>query len=369
MSAGNWPTRSQEELLRAALAPPDEALAAWRRWRATGDFDTVDAGGYRLLPLIYRRLSAVAPDEPDVRVMKNVYRRAWYANQLLFKHAGDLIERLHDAGVRTLVLKGAALSAVHYRDAGARPMEDVDVLVPTDRAHDAIDVLAAAGWTSERPRAHARVAVHHAESFESAENGAVDLHWHTLFEPSDDDAFWAVAVPATIGGAQTLALAPADQLLHVCVHGRPRNVVPTFRWVADAVTIVRSSGPIDWDRMVEQAQARRVTLPLADALGYLASTWQVDVPPAALRALEASRSTPAERSAYRAAVTRPPPSPVRALAVYWERYRRLAALEPPYATPSNFRAYLRQTYDCERRWELSRKVARRAVAAGGYRAR
>ena len=52
-----------------------------------------------------------------------------------------MVQALESAGIATLLLKGAAFVADTRLDAGMRPMNDVDVLVPTAQAGAAIDVL------------------------------------------------------------------------------------------------------------------------------------------------------------------------------------------------------------------------------------
>src|SRR5439155_716431 len=67
-------------------------------------------------------------------------------NQTLFHEAARLLQGLREAGIRTMVLKGLPLALLYYRDRGARPMSDVDVLVPVHQTALAIDCLARMGW-------------------------------------------------------------------------------------------------------------------------------------------------------------------------------------------------------------------------------
>jgi len=72
-------------------------------------------------------------------MLTGAYRRSWYRNQFLFDAAAKLIDQLAAAGVPVLVIKGAALCTLHYRDIGARPMDDVDMLVAPEHARLAMD--------------------------------------------------------------------------------------------------------------------------------------------------------------------------------------------------------------------------------------
>ena len=58
---------------------------------------------------------------------------------------------LNDASIPTILLKGMALSQRYYRDLGLRPMFDLDLLVPPQRAKAAYEILGPLGWTSRLP--------------------------------------------------------------------------------------------------------------------------------------------------------------------------------------------------------------------------
>jgi len=241
-SLGNRPTAEQLLVLHAALDPAPAAAAAWRRWRAAVEFDDVDHGSTRLLPLVYRNLGADAFDAEVAGRLRGLYRRSWSHNQLIFKRAAETIALLEDAGIETLLTKGASLALLSYGDVGVRPMDDVDVLVPIERTMAAIDALSAAGWKPDHKDPPAWTRVHHSLGFAGPDRGEVDLHWFSLWQPASDVELWRASVPLELAGAATRAPCPADQLLLACVHGTPWSPLPPFRWIADAITVIRSAG-------------------------------------------------------------------------------------------------------------------------------
>jgi hypothetical protein len=235
------------------------------------------------LPLLFHNLRRQGAGDIPGRI-KGVYRRTWYENQVLLHQMAELLEQFHQAGVRTLALKGAALIAQFYGDPGLRPMDDFDVLVPVEQADHAVGVLQAGGWAPKR-----RTAWRHGCNFIDALGREVDLHTHVMqdcLDPRADQAFWDGALPITVGRAATSALNPADQLLHVCAHGLRWNRVPPIRWVADAAIIVRSSAEkLEWQRLIDETARRGLALPLHAALTYLAKTFAVAIPNETLTAL------------------------------------------------------------------------------------
>ena len=87
-------------------------------------------GSFRLLPLLYINLQKQGVDDPVMGKLKGIYRQAWSKNQTLFHEMAGVIAHLQDAGIKTMLLKGASLSLLYYKNNGARPMADIDVLVP-----------------------------------------------------------------------------------------------------------------------------------------------------------------------------------------------------------------------------------------------
>src|SRR5262245_43289127 len=106
------------------------------------DLDHLDAGSIRLLPLLYRTLERTGGGHDALLgKLKGVYRHAWYGNQLRLRDTAVVLGELQRRGVDAMLLKGAALTLVHYRDHGLRPMEDVDLLVREAQCQSAIAAL------------------------------------------------------------------------------------------------------------------------------------------------------------------------------------------------------------------------------------
>lgn len=348
---GNRPTAEQLLVLHAALDEPRTAVAAWENWRAAVEFDHVDHGSARLLPLVYRNLGPDAFDAEVAGRLKGLYRRAWSQNQLLFKRAAEAIGALEAAGIETLVTKGVSLALLSYGDVGARPMDDADVLVPLARTREAIEVLAAAGWRAGHEDPLAWTQVHHSLDFAGPGGGDVDLHWFSLWQPARDDELWRASVPMEVGGVSTRAPCPADQLLLACVHGTPWSPLPPFRWIADAVVTVRAAGEgLDWDRVGEEAERRELTVATGAALAYLRDEFDLPVPRRLSDRLAAAPASRHERAAFRAAGR--PDSPLRTLRMAWDRYRRLRDLDTGAPAPAGFVSFARRFWGLESAWQL-----------------
>ncbi len=289
-SSINWPTPVQLLLLKASLASGDAAEEAWRAWQRAIDLDDVDASSMRMLPLLLHNLGARAAADPCVGRYQGIARRTWYENQLIFARAAEALQLLHSAGIRTLLLKGLPLAHLHYPSPSLRAMADIDVVVPFEQLPQAVAALRANGWSPEnesvvkiRP-----VQFEHSWTFRKPGGCDLDLHWRVdraAFDTAAEQAFWDGSEPFTLRGVETRVLNDTDQLFHTCLHGAIANLVPPFRWVADAAMILRR-GRVDWDRFIQHAEQRKYGTVLYRTTLFLAERAELPIPADVRRRLE-----------------------------------------------------------------------------------
>jgi hypothetical protein len=296
-----------EQILKTALLPVERTGAEWAELGSRAE-DLWAPDARQLLPLLSRALVHAGIDDPVVPQLVQAARRVWFDNQLAFERLGGALDVLDSIGVRTMALKGVPLALTHYPDPSLRPMVDFDLLVDPDRAADAVDALARGGWPIEWVLVRDFVSRTSEVPCRSPDGlGILDLHWRLVpwvgrsWAARDPDV-WRDATPLAIDGRVTLAPAEHDLLLHVILHAFRSGWASVPRWVADVVVLLRSStGTLDWDRFVNRVLRARLALPVADAIEYVASTFEVPVPRSARDALRGTRSTDRERRKYRRA--------------------------------------------------------------------
>jgi hypothetical protein len=302
-----WPDPLQRSLLRVAFLERDAAVDEWRMLRAGLVLDDIwDTETHRLLPLVYRRLLQLGVEDPELPRLKGLHRHAWYQNQLNLSRLGSFLTRLEDAGIRTMVIKGVPLALRYYGDLGTRPMNDVDVLVPTERMTDALQLLEGDGWQShrdgrrppERLTAGFSLITDHSRIATAPDGFYVDLHWHLREqfvvpgeETTSSDDFWAAAEPIDVAGVATRTLCATDLLLHAIVHGLVSQRDARARWAADAMVVIETREAVDWDRLIQQAERRRLVLMVRAALHYLVESLRTPVPVNVLARLDSIPTT------------------------------------------------------------------------------
>jgi hypothetical protein len=295
-----WPKGPKALIAKAAVGPDEQVEAAFRAWVAQTDIEApFDGGTFRLLPLVYQRLHALGVDHPLMGRLKGVYRRAWVDTQILFGEMAPTVKALEDAGVRTLLLKGAPLAITYYRSHATRPMFDLDIVVRGADRDQALAILGEQGWKLA-PYLPQDLPDQHAFGYTNAAGRELDLHWHFLHEtPSEaaNDWFWRSARPLTFNGVATRQLRPTAMLLHVILHGVRSNIEPPTRWIADASVILKAAGhEIDWADLVGFARAQKLCHRTHLGLNYLAREYGAAVPAEVLRDLKSAGISFVERA-------------------------------------------------------------------------
>jgi len=278
-----WPTPEQELLLKASLLKGEDAITAWRGWAAVVNFDQLDAGSQRLLPLLYRNLTDQNVRHPAIEVYKGFYRMTWYKNRLLQHRITNVLRLLDSHGIPASLLKGAALASLYYKDWALRPMSDFDLLVPQGDALKAVDLLCRSGW---KPAAsmpdESDLLIRHANHLFDDSGVEFDLHWRIMPESGCNEAdnkFIGSAMAIDFNGNSVSVLSHTDQLFHVLVHGARWNYVAPLRWVPDSMMILREAGLIiDWHRLLNEARHRCLVMPLKKTLIYLNEVFAAPIP-------------------------------------------------------------------------------------------
>jgi len=364
---GCWPAPDQELLLRAALLPRPEALSAWRQWSQRHDLenDPIDTGSYRLLPTVFAHLRQELGGDAAGGRIEGLYKRHWYENQLAFAAGEQALAALQSAGIEAVLLKGWPLALRYYADIGARPMSDLDLMVPSNRALAAAGVLEGLGWHPDHGIAIGESTLSHTHSrgFQRPRGGELDLHWHALQLCQDEAVsreLREASVPLALHRVAAKTLCTSDHLLCVCLHGLMWSPVPPMRWVVDAMRLIASRDhPVDWERLLAMARAARGSLQLHAALDYLRERFQAPVPPELLQALEKTPATRFERELYTALTSA---GNWRNARLLWLGYqaRQAARGGAPWRI-DEFLEHMRVAKDHRSRWQTLRWAGTRAL--------
>jgi hypothetical protein len=266
-----WPPERQILLLTAALGAPGPAQAAWRRWNQLCTLDEATSPEVRLLASVARRMPELDPGSPLMSRLIGARRYIFTRTQLTLAAARPLLAALTDAGLRLLLIKGAARIAEDPKLAAERTLRDVDVLVHPEDLGAAFAIVERAGWMPRLPNWWAvdgsleeRVQSFHATGFNTPDpkaSGVVDIHHFTLpmcRNVGDDGAFWTRARKATFLEMPFLVPSPTDSILIALAHALLfSSGQKTADWALDIEPPIRA-GSVDWSIFLQEAHARKI---------------------------------------------------------------------------------------------------------------
>jgi hypothetical protein len=208
---------------------------------------------------------------------------------LLMPRLGELVlTPLADAGFEALLFKGAAL-APRYPEAGLRPMDDVDLILPPDQVDGAIATLVSTGW---RVRPGPARRTHEVDLVHEALPGIpLDLHrelttWRDRTNKLSGTDLWKWRRPTTLYGAPSFTLPPEPELVALAAHAaKPFHTFERLMWSVDvAIAITAAGDTIDWAAVTRLARRAECTTALAVVLGH-AARLGVETPPTPRRSL------------------------------------------------------------------------------------
>jgi len=262
------PTEEELLLLTAGGTANDAAIGRltrcgidWRRFLGLAQLE-------RAVPVIYPRLREVVGEMIPTDVLDQMRRLALvsdFAMLHLDARLRESLRALHGAGVRVMLLKGAALAHTTYGEVRQRPMSDIDVLVDPSNAHLTRRVMLGTGWREILGGIPEPVydRHHHLPPLRDSTSPDLQLEIHTALFPErhpfafDARDLWASARPLGTAFPDAFAPDPVHSLLHVCLHFLWSHQARFGVWRTIRDIDVLSTGPLDWAAFLTAARASR----------------------------------------------------------------------------------------------------------------
>ncbi len=298
-----WPPAGQRLLLTAAVAPLDEARAAWADWAHSHDIEKASWFEARLFASLAPRLATLVDAEDIPARLQGLRRYVWVRTQNTLVGSAPLLMALSKSGVRMMPLKGAARHASAGADQPSRCLTDIDLLIHPEDWATAIRTAYDNGWTCRNAPIGEGLPVdeflrvappfHHSFCFMKGEI-ELDLHHKALLmsrDSGDDDALWRRAEPGRLSGVPVSVPCPTDQLFVTLAHALLHGPEPSGDWMLDAAALI-GSGRIDWDLLATEAEQRLLVPSVAVPLAFLARETALAIPPATLKRLKAGMVAP-----------------------------------------------------------------------------
>lgn len=252
---------------------------------------TQEATVLGLAPLFYDTLkhnNVVGVPPTALAHLQRNYMTVGLRNGMMMTALAGVLRRFNEAGIRAIVLKGAALVAGVYGNLAVRDMQDVDILLPPDRLDEGVRLLMGEGF--ERAGVDlfpaGSVLGWHAVLMEKVGQPTflLELHGRLLqaghyFARPPFDVLWERSLSLKIEGVGARVLAPDDQLLHVCGHALAHHQGLLASVGPDVAHIVaRYQLELDWERLLVTARDYDWVVGLQRVLLPVVAAWEVGVP-------------------------------------------------------------------------------------------
>ena len=213
-----------------------------------------------------------------------------------------LDERLREAGIPAIWLKGAALARTIYPDPALRPMGDLDVLVPHDRCFAALDVLQREGYRLAaldqfRPSNHVprpeKKSNHHYELIGGPSDAvAVELHFRLLAQNDEllpleaQTWFWGQTRSVAFDEDRSFTSLNAEaHLLYLAAHAILQHGESEELLRLLDIQLLIESQPPDWERTVAQARVLGWSSALSEVLRRTTEYFHTPIPSAVWQSL------------------------------------------------------------------------------------
>jgi len=247
-------------------------------------------------PLLYRQLVMRSNSSriPEAVIMKlrDAYYRCHAKNAYLFHELGKLMGSFKQAEVPVILLKGAYLADSIYQDAGLRPMDDLDLLIPPEHILKGIEVLSTLGY---QPFQEYSLDV----EFDMAkhvppyikDNTIIELHWNIVNPESpikfDTSGLWSRSLCFKKENLEALCLSQEDLLLHLCMHTTQHYFYKQLRTLCDIQALISlHSNDLNWDQVIHRAKDWHAERSVFLALYTVQSLLEVDIPDFVLKELK-----------------------------------------------------------------------------------
>jgi hypothetical protein len=280
-----WPEGGRLLLLHAALNPEDAtARQALAEWFETNDLDDADFPEHRLFAAITTRFGRALEGLAEYPRLVGLQRLYWTQSRLSVSANLPPLREFVDAGLKIVLLKGAARIALDPAEQKSRTAFDLDLLLPDADFETAVALLTARGWQSSRGESalglRARVSSVRARNFKHGRFGDIDLHRcaYQYVQASDehDAKLLTEAAPATYYGVDVFVPCVEERIVMAMGHGAFDGHHHSD-WLVDIAGMLQRE-TVDWDKLHAIAKGRRLCGSVAIALSLLAQGLNVAIP-------------------------------------------------------------------------------------------
>lgn len=228
---------------------------------------------HRVLPLLFHHLKQIAPNKippPFLADFQDFSSRHMFQNLSRLVEVARLIDLLKQHNIQAIPFKGPTLALNIYGEISLRQFDDLDILVAPCNFLKARQILLEYGGY-QPPRASWFFSVeqelanlqsgYECSLVNPTQKTIVDLHKTLtggtfLAYPFEFHDLWQRLIPVS-QAHQLSTFDPEDLLIYLCVHGA-KSLWQRLVWICDVAELVKANPTINWDALLQKAQAAKI---------------------------------------------------------------------------------------------------------------
>jgi hypothetical protein len=225
------------------------------------------ARSHGMMPLLHWHLNALGLQEVPVEIKQrlsddfqaNSRRNLFLTGKLL-----ELLQLLRAHSIPAVPYKGPFLAHYLYGNLALRQFNDLDILVPRDRALQARDLLASSGYSLVVPRSGHKTEKSflgwECEFYQVSSDGKVrvEIHWafapYFIAFPIQFESLFPALRRTSFGSAEVFCFRPGDLLILLCAHGA-KHRWERLEWICGVSELIRGyQSEIDWNELIDTTE-------------------------------------------------------------------------------------------------------------------
>lgn len=225
---------------------------------------------HSIAPLFYYNLQRMKLEEflpnPTLQEYRRMYYGLGHQNIQYFSELNRILSLLEDLDIKAIVLKGAALAQLVWKNTALREMQDIDLLIREEDITKAVKRLPEFDYVylTNKPLAEwNRKEKKHLPPIYNPNNGIVTELHHNILSPQNHfqvniSELWSRAQAVKLGDINALILCPEDMIIHLSFHfSIGYHAFGRIRDLADITQIQKCyGGNIDWNWIIKEAYDR-----------------------------------------------------------------------------------------------------------------
>ncbi len=234
-----------------------------------------------VLPIIYENLRTFdnVPEELILK-LRNAYLHSFKNNILNAEEMLRILRSLADAGVKAVPLKGSLASELVFRNIGAYPATDIDILVRPEDLKRAERILTESNYRSVEGIRVKDLLMSHYHFIYSKDIYFVELHWNLVkrYFYIPPEFWWNETEEIEYSGIKINMLSPERYLIYAIFRLFDHGFRPLKFFIFICGLLLKYKGEIDWQKLILFSKNYRMDRLLCFTLRLINDIFDVDIP-------------------------------------------------------------------------------------------